>query len=72
MKTAKYFAVCLPVALLVAGVYVLRESVHNSGRFADEGVLAGALLSALALVALRWSIKLYRGMKALDRHLRRR
>ena len=72
MKAAKYFAACLSVALLLAGVYVLRESVHNSGRFADEGVLAGALLSALALVALRWSIKVHRGMKALDRHLRRR
>jgi hypothetical protein len=72
MKAAKYFAVCLSVALLAAGVYVLRESVHNSGRFADEGVLVGALLSTLALVALGWSIKVHRGMKALDRHLRRR
>jgi hypothetical protein len=62
----------MSVVFLVAGAYVLQESVRDSGHFAEEGILAGALLSALALVAMSWSIKLHLGMKALERHMRGR
>jgi hypothetical protein len=72
MRTEKYLIVCLSVVFLLAGAYVLQESVGNSGRFAEEGVLAGALLTALALVAMSWSIKLHLSVKALERHMRGR
>jgi hypothetical protein len=67
-----YFGACLSGVFLLAGGYVLRESLHNSGHFAEEGILAGALLSALALVAMSWSIKQHLGVKALERHMRGR
>jgi hypothetical protein len=72
MRTGKYLIVCLSVVFLVAGAYVLRESVRNTGHYAEEGILAGALLSAIALVALSWSLKLHLGGKALERHMRGR
>jgi hypothetical protein len=72
MRTGKYFGVCLSIVFLVAGAYVLRESLRNSGHFAEEGILAGALLSALALVGMSWSIKVHLGVKALERHMRGR
>jgi hypothetical protein len=72
MKTGRYFVVCLSFVFLVAGAYVLQQSVRNAGHFAEEGILAGALLTALALVALSWSIKLHLGVKALERHMRGR
>jgi hypothetical protein len=72
MRTGKYVVVCLSIVFLLAGAYVLQESVRNSGHFAEEGILAGALLSALALVAMSWSLKLHLGMKALERHMRGR
>ncbi len=72
MRTGKYLVVCLSIVFLLAGAYVLQESMHNSGHFAEEGILVGALLSALALVAMSWSIKLHLGMKALERHMRGR
>ena len=72
MKTGKYFAVCLSVVFLLAGAYVLQQSLRNSGRFAEEGILAGALLTALALVAVSWSIKSHLTVKALERHMRGR
>jgi uncharacterized transporter YbjL len=53
MKKGKYFNLCLAVVFLLAGSYVLQESLHNSGEYAEEGILAGALLSALALVAVK-------------------
>jgi hypothetical protein len=72
MRTGKYFGVCLSVAFLLAGAYVLQESVRNSGHYAEEGILIGALLSAFAFVLLCWSIKLHLGVKALERHMRGR
>jgi hypothetical protein len=72
MRAGKHLVVCLSIVFLLAGVYVLQESVRNSGHFAEEGILFGALLSALALVAMSWSIKLHLVMKALERHMRGR
>jgi|HubBroStandDraft_6_1064221.scaffolds.fasta_scaffold71394_5 hypothetical protein len=72
MKKGRYFNLCLAVVFLLAGSYVLQESLHNSGEYAEEGILAGALLSALALVAVSWSIKAHQGMKALERHMKGR
>jgi hypothetical protein len=72
MRTGKYLTVCLSVVFLLSGAYVLRESLRNSGRFAEEGILIGALLSALALVAMSWSIKLHLGVKAFERHMKGR
>jgi len=73
MRTGKYLIVCLSVVFLLAGAYVLRESLRNSsGHFAEEGILIGALLSALALVAMSWSLKLHLSVKALERHMKGR
>jgi uncharacterized transporter YbjL len=72
MRTGKYLVVCLSIVFLLAGAYVLQESMRNSGHYAEEGILAGALLSALALAAMSWSLKLHLGMKALERHMRGR
>jgi hypothetical protein len=72
MTGKKYFGLCLSAVFLLAGAYVLQESLRNSGHYAEDGILAGGLLSALALVAMSWSIKLHQGMKALQRHMRRR
>ena len=71
MKSNKYFGLCLSVIFFLAGAYVLQESLRNSGKYAEEGILAAGLLSALALVAMSWSIKLHLGMKAMERHMRR-
>lgn len=72
MTTKKYYGLCLSVVFLLAGAYVLQESLQNSGYYAEEGILAGGLLSGLALVAMSWSFKLHQGTKALQRHMRRR
>jgi hypothetical protein len=72
MKNGKYFSLCLAVVFLLAGSYVLRQSLQNSGPYAEEGILGGALLSALALVAMAWSVKAHLGMKALERHMKGR
>jgi hypothetical protein len=72
VKSNKYFALCMSVVFLLAGAYLLQESLRNSGHYAEEGILAGALLTALALAAMSWSMKLHQGIKALQRHMRGR
>jgi len=72
VRAGKYLVVCLSIVFLSAEAYVMQESVHNSGHYAEEGILVGALLSALALLALSWSIKLHLVMKALERYMRGR
>jgi len=72
MRTGKYFFPCLSTLSLLAGAYVLRESLRHYGHYAEAGILAGALLSALGFVMTSWSIKLHLGVKALERHMRER
>ena len=72
MKKGKYFGLCLALAFLLAGSYLLRESLHNSDPNAEDGILGGAILSALALVVVSWSIKAHQGVKALERHMKGR
>jgi hypothetical protein len=71
MKRDKYLSLFLFVVFFSVGVYLLHDSLHDSGRYADSGVLAGALLSAFALAALGWAIRQHLLNKALRRHLRR-
>jgi hypothetical protein len=72
VNSNKYFGLCLSAVFLLTGGYVLQESPPNSGHYAEEGILAGALLSALALVSIWWSSKLHLGMKVLQRHMKGR
>jgi uncharacterized transporter YbjL len=72
MRRDKYLSLFLFVVFSSAGAYILHDSLYDSGRYADSGVLAGALLSALALAAMSWAIRQHLMTKALRRHLRRR
>jgi len=72
MKRDTYLSLFLFVVFFSAGAYLLHDSLHDAGRYADSGVLAGALLSALALAALAWAIRQHLMTKALRRHLRGR
>jgi hypothetical protein len=71
MKRRKELGLFLFVVFLSAGVYLLRESIHDPSRSADNGVLLGAFLSVLAVAALAWAIRQHMLNKALRRHLRR-
>lgn len=70
MRREKYLSLFLSVVFLSAGAYLLHDSLHNAGPYADTGVLAGALLSALALAAMAWAIRQHLMNKALQRQLR--
>ena len=72
MKRSKYLSLFLFLVFSSAGAYLLRDSLYDPGPYADAGVLAGALLSALALAAISWTIRQHLMARALRRHLRRR
>jgi hypothetical protein len=72
LKREKYTGLFLFVVFLAAGAYLLESSINNEGQFAEVTALAGALLAALALAAVAWSIRVHLMSKALHRHLRGR
>lgn len=71
MKRDKYLGLFLFVVFSSAGAYFLHDALYDPGPFADTGVLAGAVFSALALAAMVWVIRQHLMTKALERHLRR-
>ena len=72
LRREKYLALFFFAVFLSAGAYLLQDSISNGGRYAEEGALAGALFSALALAAVARFIRLHLHSKALYRHLRSR
>ena len=70
MRVDKYFGVCLAVVFFSSGGYLLHDAVYHAGPHADGLILIGAILSALAVVALSWSLKLHSLTKAMQRHMR--
>jgi hypothetical protein len=72
MKKNFYFSVALTVLFTTVGFYLTYDSLHDTGRNADTGVLAGGLLFALGMACMAWAIRQHLMAKALRRHLRRR
>jgi hypothetical protein len=70
MKNSKYLGVWLSVPFFSVGGYILQDSIHDSGKYAEEWILLGALCSGIALVSLAWSFKLHGLAKAMQRHMR--
>ena len=72
MKKNFYFSVALSVLFTAVGSYLTYDSLHDTGRNADTGVLAGGLFFALGMACIAWAIRQHLMAKALRRHLRRR
>jgi uncharacterized membrane protein YqjE len=72
MKKDKYLSLALFVAFSFLGAYLLYDSLHDSSPYAEGSVLVGAMLCAMALAAMAWTVRQHLMSKALRRHLRRR
>jgi hypothetical protein len=72
MKKDKYLSLALFAIFSTLGAYLTYDSLHDTSRNADTGVLAGGLLFALGMACLAWAIRQHLMAKALRRHLRRR
>jgi len=70
MRKRKHLDVLLSIVSLLTGTYLLLDSTSNSGRYAEERILIGAVLSALGLVLMSWSFERLHSTKALLRHLK--
>jgi len=63
------FPLSIGQMLVATGAYVLQDSIRNCGRYAEEGILTGAVLSSLPLLSMFSSIKRHLFMKGLERHM---
>jgi len=70
MRKRKHLDVLLSMVSLLTGTYLLLDSTGNSGRYAEERILIGAVLSALGLVLMSWSFERLHSTKALQQHLK--
>jgi hypothetical protein len=58
VKKVKIPAVWLSLMVLAMGLYILQDSVAHHGRYADEWILMGALLSAFAFATITIFLRL--------------
>ena len=71
MKKNKYLSLALFIAFSVLGAYLLKDSLYNTGPYAEETVIVGAMFCALALASMAWAVRQHLMSKALRRHLHR-
>lgn len=71
MKKNKYLSIILFVAFSALGAYLLKDSLYNTGQYAEEIVVVGAMFCALALASMAWAVRQHLMSKALRRHLHR-
>jgi hypothetical protein len=71
MKTDRYFWIVLSALFCLAGTYVLFDSIHHAGEYADEYILLGGTLTALGLAAMFFAFERILQVRALAEHMRR-
>jgi hypothetical protein len=70
VKKARTPAVWLSLILLATGLYILQYSVSHHGRYADEWILMGALLSSFAVATMAIFLRLPAQSRSMHRHAR--
>jgi hypothetical protein len=71
MKVTAGLWIIVAIPLLSLGAYLLLDSIHHPGPYAEAGVLAGAILSTLGGVAAVLAIQQVRQRVAMARHMGR-
>src|SRR5690242_3383493 len=71
MKKNKYLSLVLFVAFSVLGAYLLKDSLYDTGPYAEETVIVGAIFCSLALASMAWAVRQHLMSKVLRRHLHR-
>ncbi len=70
MKPETYFWITLSVVFCSLGSYAVVNSVNHPGPYAEEYILLGGTLAALALPALFFAFKQRAQVKALAQHMK--
>ena len=69
MRTERNLGILVSTAFFVAGIFLLRESAANSQWYMDVVMLAGATISAMALLTGFWAIQRHLSIRRLEQHL---
>lgn len=70
MRTYRSFWISVSILLSSLGIYLLSNSIHHPGEFAEEVILVGALLTTLGGVAALFAIEQQLRRATLARHMR--
>jgi len=57
MRKDRTLGIVLPTLLLLAGAYLLHESISNSAWYMEVFLIAGATISVIGLMTASWTIQ---------------
>jgi hypothetical protein len=69
MRKNRSFCVVLSLLLSSLGMYLLLDTIHRPGKFPDECILVGAMLTALGIATAYVAVEQHRQLRALARHM---
>ena len=72
MRRDRNFGILLSTVFLLAGTFLLRESIADSQWYTDIYLIVGATLSAIGLMMASWAIQRHLSIRRLEHHLRGR
>jgi len=71
MRKESNLGILIPPTLLLAGTYLLHESITQTQWYRDIYLVAGATISAVGLMAVSWVIQRHISIKRVEQHVRR-
>lgn len=72
MRKDSNLAILCPAVLLLAGIYLIHESITRTQWYMDVYLVVGATILAMGMMAELWAIQRRLSVRRMEQHVRRR
>lgn len=69
MRAERNLGILVSTAFFLAGIFLLRESVSDTQWYTDIVMFAGAIISAMGLLAGFWAIQRHLSLRRMEQHI---
>lgn len=70
MRRHTSLGIAFPPVLLLAGAYLLYASITRTQWYIEVYLVAGAMISAIGLLAVAWVVQRYLSIRRVQQHVR--